>query len=1256
MDYVIYTYGGGEILWKIFNGLSLFFHSDSAYLTGVVKLSLIIGGFWAALRAIYGGNMGILARDYFIPAYLILNLLLLPKTSVHIVDEVSSDFKYSKVDHVPIGIAAVTSTASKLSRFITDRIETSLKTADATHFGKTGPMFAARLVAMSRDMRLVDPVLRQNMKDFVRQCFTLPFVWTNILAGKKAALESQDILGLIASHPHKWLGSYWRNWGDKGGDTIFLYCKDGAAKAREILKTEIPNGLVGLATDLFGSSQMDSVKSSQKLKTYFEGAWQELSRQAASAHNAAGQEMMMNAYREGLDDKRQEFGLERQNPHLTAYSSARARLQQNTGFLISSNLFALVGPSLQSTLFGILCVLFVIVVPMSLLPGGLAAFGMWVKLILWVQSWPVFYAIINCVSLMIASGKAAALVKTGAGLSLMTQNGLADAAYDAYCYAEGFMCMVPVIAWAVISKSGYALANLASTVTRGMDGLTSKMGSDITDGNMSFDNQSFHNRSVAGYQMAQQQLAPNFSFGSRYDDGRMNMTYDTHGHPIIQEAQTNLKTHVVGNDNLSASLTDTAQHSLQASHNYSRMASEQVSQGINELASYARQYSKSEGTSEGFGHTESAGQSQDWKDVMDIAHKIAQQHNISDDKAFKLAVQGGLSTGSLGKALGLNAGVSTDSSVNAQDKEMMDKAKNAGLDKQFSDSLNRALQHSLDHKGSMTDQDQRQSLDSIQGSFSKARSWQEQAQSSLQESDTFSKAASLVEGSSLSSTTNWDDQVLAYAASRRGESVQQTAHWQSENPDAYRQYASEFMADKQQAFINSLKSGHALSEDQIREKFEGVYGGRVHNTVSHSDMDTAREKASQGGVGEHDRQKTGQNVEALKQETGKAFESQAQKMTSERGKITQDYQAHEVAYNQRKKDGVVWSTAKRIVGEGENAPGVGVAGKALGDEANRIEDFGRSQSSYHKMKNPTVTGDSHSHDAGKTSTSGSRPSPISVEQLPPVKDAAPMDSSSPSVKTTETPSVQNTSSEGQALSQRTDKASSPFDAASERLAPKESPSTYSQYETEKVTPARGVDSQPAGREREASFDAAAGSSPYVSSPSVKTTETPSVQNTSSEGQTLSQRTDKASSPFESASERLAPKESPSTYSQYEAEKATPARGVDSQPAWREREASFDAAAGSSPYAPSSRGSEDMPSFKDATPPLQSDAASSNQSDVTSSGYVKTMEGDIDQSRIHHQAAAQGREIRQLKESMERTQEKPSDEELLDMIIPPKVES
>ena len=934
MDYVIYTYGGGEVLWRVFNGLSLFFQSDSAYLTSVVKLSLAVGGLWAALRALYGGQLGILTRDYVIPVYIILNVLLLPKTSVHIVDEVSSTFKYSKVDHVPIGIAAVTSTASKLSRFITDRLEHSLKTAEANHYGKTGPMFAARLTAMARDMRVVDPVQRQNMKDFVRQCFTLPFVWTNLLAGKKAALETSDILGLIAAHPHRWLGSYWQT---SEGKTEFLYCRAGVVKARAILNAEIPQGLGQLATEIFGNGRRDSAQSTQKLKTYFDDAWSALSHQTASAHEMAAQEMMMNAYREGLDDKRQEFGLERLNPQLIAYSTARGRMQQNTGFSISSQMFSLMGPSLQSTLLAILCVLFVVVVPMTFLPGGLSTFGMWVKLIVWVESWPVFYALINSVALMIASGRTAAYRDAGAGLSLLTQNSLADAAWDAYSYAEGFMCLVPVLAWAVISRSGYALANLSSSLTRGVEGLASKMGSEITDGNLSFDNQSFHHRSVANQQMAQQQLGGAFSFGHKYDDGRMNVTWDTEGTPLIQEAQTTLKTNVSGTDSLAASLTENAQEATTAGHTFSKSASESLTQGLNDLYSYASQYTKAQSMGHRFGTSQDTGEGQDWKNTLDAAHKFAQDNKISDDKAFQILSHAGANTGAL-KLAGIDAGIRTQVSGNSTDSTLIDKAHSSGLADQFGHHLSSAFKKSTGRDGSLSDQEQKTVLDSLQGNFSKAQAYQEQAQSNFNQAETYTKAASLAETSTFSATTNWNDHILQDVADKKfGGNRVQAATWQSHNPEAYRAHADTFMSGKQEKLIQSLKADHPLSQEDIRQKFEGIYKGRVLNDVRDSSRDTVDNRAFQEGLGASGRQTLTQDVQSLRTSTEKGMESAATRLDIHKASLQKSYQDQESDFNKRQEEGI-----------SKNIPFSGTI-KNLGKEAGHIEDFGEGTSSYHGL-------------------------------------------------------------------------------------------------------------------------------------------------------------------------------------------------------------------------------------------------------------------------------------------------------------------
>ena len=80
---------------------------------------------------------------------------------------------------------------------------------------------------------------------------------------------------------------------------------------------------------------------------------------------------------------------------------------------------------------------------------------------------------------------------------------------------------------------------------------------------------------------------------------------------------------------------------------------------------------------------------------------------------------------------------------------------------------------------------------------------------------------------------------------------------------------------------------------------------------------------------------------------------------------------------------------------------------------------------------------------------------------------------------------------------------------------------------------------------------------------------------------------------------------------------------------------------------SSGSSSEVPSFKDATPGGQ---------EQTPSPYVQTMEQSIEQSRSERKVAAQGREIRQLKESIEMANIKSSEEEPLEMESTPKMES
>ncbi len=105
----IYTYGGGEIIWKVFNGIVMMTKSESPYFTNVIYVSALVGTVLAVARALPGGQLGMLTKTWFIPTYIILSLLLVPKTTVDIIDYVDSSFTYEPVENVPLGFAFLAS-------------------------------------------------------------------------------------------------------------------------------------------------------------------------------------------------------------------------------------------------------------------------------------------------------------------------------------------------------------------------------------------------------------------------------------------------------------------------------------------------------------------------------------------------------------------------------------------------------------------------------------------------------------------------------------------------------------------------------------------------------------------------------------------------------------------------------------------------------------------------------------------------------------------------------------------------------------------------------------------------------------------------------------------------------------------------------------------------------------------------------------------------------------------------------------------
>src|SRR5438477_1892016 len=211
----------------------------------VASTSLVFVG---AMALFQGAPLHFL-RHWFVPVFLVTNILFGLKATVNVKDLVDGNHQFSSIANVPLGLAAIGSLTSTVSKCVTEAIEGAFGSVDGSpKYSSTGLMFGSRLASMAKTIRIKDPIMQENMKEYVHRCFMLPYVFTNIAPGKKAALESEDILAFIEANPHPSLGVYWR---DDEGNSSFKKCSQCTVTVKSVIALEVDNGLKSLAGRVF---------------------------------------------------------------------------------------------------------------------------------------------------------------------------------------------------------------------------------------------------------------------------------------------------------------------------------------------------------------------------------------------------------------------------------------------------------------------------------------------------------------------------------------------------------------------------------------------------------------------------------------------------------------------------------------------------------------------------------------------------------------------------------------------------------------------------------------------------------------------------------------------------------------------------------------------------------------------------------------------------------------------------------------------
>ncbi len=190
----LHTWGGGDLFEKVFGAISLILYGDAEGGLGQVfrallRVSLSVGAFCALLLAFFRQRFEPLIRSFLIPAIAIVFLLLVPRTTLTIIDH-SCEKKERAALSVPFFLgkfAALTSTCVHEMRSL---FEQALQ--------KPYPWISriyANNTPFSQKIAHNNPILAQNLDLFCREC-----VFRDYSAGrytKQELLQSKNLLQFL---------------------------------------------------------------------------------------------------------------------------------------------------------------------------------------------------------------------------------------------------------------------------------------------------------------------------------------------------------------------------------------------------------------------------------------------------------------------------------------------------------------------------------------------------------------------------------------------------------------------------------------------------------------------------------------------------------------------------------------------------------------------------------------------------------------------------------------------------------------------------------------------------------------------------------------------------------------------------------------------------------------------------------------------------------------------------------------------------
>lgn len=789
MDYQIYSFGNGEVLKGVFNAIALCLNSSSGSLyLPLIRISILIGAMLAVIYSLYG-NMMRAVVGWIIPMTAIMQILFVPQVSVWITDPVSR--YHQKVDHVPYGLAMVSSYISRIGYAITEQIEKVFVLPDDLKYQKTGTLFGSHLIQQAKTFHITNEDLAENMRQFVGQC-----VAYDALLGRKYTLSdlrhSANIWGLVSEKASPARSFLWRE--PKGEDGAsqpeIITCKQGVELFNRHWSPELNQ-----VSKLFGQKIFGNVLNPKaELLKYLPIAYGHLADMSQSAADILKQNIMIYAIVDGLEQKSVAVG------NAPNFAVRRAYLQQRATYETLGAMAAETLPTMKSVLEAIAYASFLFVIPLALLPSGWRFLSSWVQVLLWLQMWAPLYAVLNYMMTLAARSKsiAALSLSNKAGVTIASSVGLANVNADIAAMAGYLAMSIPFLSIALVKGVG-SFVHLASHLSNVTQGAASSAASDAVSGNYSLGNISDGNRQISNVGMLNHSYGASYRAGTFHQsDGRSDLTTAADGQQILNIASSNIPLSINAAETKTAQLSELASQSYQKASSAAESSSKSLGDAYRTLMDLSNNLSSGQQLSDQMSEGKTVEQTKAIQQASQMLEKFSKDNGLTFQESAALMGEVGV---------GINLGICRFG-TNAQagkayvDQDTYSKAEELAKSQEFQTAMRAAEQASSALSHTTTNEETRRLSEGVSGSFEEANHFEIEGTKSFRAAEDYQNQAIYTKAFASSINANYNQEFVDWLASQKADNTggilgkQGAGHIIANEPQLRLLYAQRFLNEK----------------------------------------------------------------------------------------------------------------------------------------------------------------------------------------------------------------------------------------------------------------------------------------------------------------------------------------------------------------------------------------------------------------------------------------------------------------------------